>query len=293
MRRVLPENVASETGMLDPAAIEEVVEQAWPDVRNADELHDTLLTVNALVSTAVESGRGSSDWKKFMDELIVQRRAGVAVFQEKEIWFAAERMRLIQKAYPDARITRIPAEIDQTDVSQEDAIWMIVRGWMAFCGPVRAADFADQFKLPLDQVEQALLRLESAGSVLRGNFHPTNLPTHMTSAPQLLRSTALEWCDRRLLARIHRLTLGSLRKQIEPVTAAQFMRWLFRWQHVAPGTMMRGERGLAEVMRQMQGFEIPARAWEPDILSRRVVDYQPSMLDQLCWSGHLGLLIFS
>ena len=97
-----------------------------------------------------------------------------------------------------------------------------------------------------------------------------------------------EWCERRLLARIHRLTVATLRKQIEPVTAAQFMQWLLRWQHVAPGTQVVGERGTLEVLRQLQGFEIPANAWERQVLARRVADYDPKWLDQLCLTGAVG-----
>ena len=97
-----------------------------------------------------------------------------------------------------------------------------------------------------------------------------------------------EWCDRRLLARIHRLTVATLRKQIEPVTPAQFMRWLLRWQHVAPGSQMQGERATLELLRQLQGFEIPANAWERQVLSRRIADYDPKWLDQLCLTGAVG-----
>ena len=97
-----------------------------------------------------------------------------------------------------------------------------------------------------------------------------------------------EWCERRLLARIHRLTVGMLRKQIEPVTAAAFLRWLMRWQHVAPGTQVVGERGTLEVLQQLQGFEIPANAWERQVLARRIVDYDPKWLDQLCLTGAVG-----
>jgi ATP-dependent Lhr-like helicase len=91
-----------------------------------------------------------------------------------------------------------------------------------------------------------------------------------------------------LLARIHRLTVATLRKQIEPITPAQFMRWLLRWQHVAPGTQVLGERATLEVLRQLQGFEIPANAWERQILARRIADYDPQWLDQLCLTGAVG-----
>ena len=120
-----------------------------------------------------------------------------------------------------------------------------------------------------------MLRMEASGTVLRGNF---------TGSSQL----GTEWCERRLLARIHRLTLGTLRKQIEPVTAAQFMRWLLRWQHVAPETQVVGERGVLEVLQQLQGFEIPANAWERQILAHRVANYDPQWLDQLCLTGSVG-----
>ena len=124
----------------------------------------------------------------------------------------------------------------------------------------------------------AASRKEPALSLSKGVPAP-----HQAPAPP-----ETEWCERRLLARIHRLTLGTLRKQIEPVTAAQFMRWLLRWQHVAPETQVVGERGALEVLRQLQGFEIPANAWERQILARRIADYDPQWLDQLCLTGAVG-----
>jgi ATP-dependent Lhr-like helicase len=109
-----------------------------------------------------------------------------------------------------------------------------------------------------------------------------------TQTIEAVPTQAIEWCERRLLARIHRLTVGTLRKQIQPVTAAQFMRWLMRWQHVAPGSQVVGERGTLEVLHQLQGFEISANAWECQILSRRVADYDPKWLDQLSLTGAVG-----
>jgi ATP-dependent Lhr-like helicase len=124
-------------------------------------------------------------------------------------------------------------------------------------------------------LEKALLRLEASGVVLRGKF----------TGPA---SDETEWCERRLLARIHRLTLGQLRKEIQSVTPAQFMNWQLRWQHVAPGTQLLGERGTLEALRQIQGFETPANSWEPQILKRRVADFDPKMLDHLCLTGAVG-----
>jgi ATP-dependent Lhr-like helicase len=120
------------------------------------------------------------------------------------------------------------------------------------------------------------LRLESSGQLLRGRFTPD------------LAEGEIEWCERRLLARIHRLTLGILRKQTEPVTPAQFMRWLFSWQHLALGTQVAGERGMFEVLRQLHGFEAPANAWEHELLRRRLANYDPKFLDQLCLTGVVG-----
>jgi ATP-dependent Lhr-like helicase len=127
--------------------------------------------------------------------------------------------------------------------------------------------------LPVEEIHGALLGLEAEGTAIRGQF---------TGAAEM------EWCERRLLARIHRLTLGALRKEIVPVTPAEFMRWLLRWQHVAPGTQLAGERGLREAIRQLQGFEAPAHAWEGQILARRMADYDPATLDRLCLTGAVG-----
>jgi ATP-dependent Lhr-like helicase len=160
--------------------------------------------------------------------------------------------------------------------------------------------------LEASDIEKALLRMEAAGTVLRGKFTSAAERATVDLRPTVTSDSAqggqpiaavsassgiqpeIEWCERRLLARIHRLTVGMLRKQIEPVTAAQFMRWLMRWQHVAPASQVSGERGVLEVLRQLQGFEIPANAWERQVLARRVSDYDPKWLDQLCLTGAVG-----
>ncbi len=281
MRRVLPEQVVGEVGMLDPAAIADVVEQSIPDVRTVEELHDVLLSVIALPANLSSFGFQPRElWSEFLEELIKQKRSGIAHCSGREVWFAAERFQAFRAAYPSAEILHAPANVEAPQISHEDSVCSIVRGWMPYCGPVTAEIFSETLALPADEIEQALLRLESSGSVLRGKF-------------KIAHGVQVEWCDRRLLARIHRLTIGTLRKQIEPVTAAQFLRWLFRWQHVAPGTQLRGERGAAEVLRQLQGFEIPAREWERHILAQRISNYDPAMLDKLCWTGIVGWGRFS
>ena len=98
-------------------------------------------------------------------------------------------------------------------------------------------------------------RLEAQGRILRGRFTPG--------------AAELEWCDRRLLARIHRYTLSRLRAEIEPVSAADFMRFLLHWQHVAGEDQVRGAEGLAAVVEQLDGFELAAAAWEQRRACRR------------------------
>jgi ATP-dependent Lhr-like helicase len=188
---------------------------------------------------------------------------------------AAERTKSFAALFPGSEFETSLAEIESCVVSRQDVLLATVTRWVSHLGPTTAAELGQILGLSESEIDQALLRLESTGSILRGKL--TDPAT-----------TETEWCERRLLARIHRLTLGTLRKQIEPVTAAQFMRWLLRWQHIAPGTQVLGERGTLEVLRQLQGFEIPANAWERHILSRRIADYDPAVLDQLCLTGAIG-----
>jgi ATP-dependent helicase Lhr and Lhr-like helicase len=281
MRRMLPEAVLSEVGRLDPAAIAEVCADAWPDVRDAEELHDALLTLVALPVTAGEGRLGSrlrdsvSGWSGHFEDLARARRAGVALVGDTKYWVAAERAKSFAQIFPAARFeVRIP-EVEATAAPREDAVFAAATGWMAHVGPVTANELSNVLGLGLGEIDKALLRLEASGAVLRGKF--TDLAAGDT-----------EWCERRLLARIHRLTLGTLRKQIASVTPAEFMRWLLRWQHIAPGSQVLGERGTLEILQQMQGFEAPANAWERQILARRIADYDPKVLDQLCLTGAAG-----
>jgi ATP-dependent helicase Lhr and Lhr-like helicase len=273
MRRMLPESVLEEVGRLDAGAIAQVREEAWPDVRDADELHDVLHTLVALPeSVACASAR---DWRYHFESLERQGRATVASLNERRYWLAAERARSFATLFPGAEFAQVIPDIENAQVSREDVLLTLVTGWISHLGPTTASHLGDSLGLPAAEIEQALLRMEASGTVLRGKF----------TDPQ---SKETEWCERRLLARIHRLTVGMLRKQIEPVTPAQFMRWLMRWQHVAPGTQVAGERGTLEVLQQLQGFEIPANAWERQVLARRVADYDPKWLDQLCLTGAVG-----
>src|SRR5207247_6125174 len=148
---------------------------------------------------------------------------------------------------------------------------------MEATGPMTVAARATRLALPRDAVESAMAKLEAGGQVLRGRFTPASKAV----------DSEIEWCNRRLLARIHRLPLGRLRKEIEPVTAAAFMRFLFTWQHVAPGTQLHGADGVLQIVKQLQGYEISAAAWESEVLRRRVGRYTPDLLDRLCLSGEV------
>jgi ATP-dependent helicase Lhr and Lhr-like helicase len=282
MRRMLPESVLEEVGGLDQAAIAQVREEAWPDVRDADELHDVLHTLVAL--PADRSDYATEPWRFYFERLIAEGRAASAVSGARSYWVAAERARAFSILFPEARFEPELAEVEGTVLTREEALLKLVTGWMSHLGPVTATLLGEILGIPGVEVSSALLRMEASGTVLRGNFSGA---ASRAGAPAP-HEHETEWCERRLLARIHRLTVATLRKQIEPVTAAQFMQWLLNWQHVAPGTQVSGERGTLEVLRQLQGFEIPANAWERQVLARRVVDYDPKWLDQLCLTGVVG-----
>ncbi len=287
MRRVLPEAVLSEVGRLDPAAIAQVRADAWLDVRDAEELHDALLTLIALpvpwgaaelaVTGTLRANLQESigEWSENFEQLVAERRAGVAEVGGARYWVAAERVKAFEQIFPIARFETVLPEVATAETVRDEAVFAMATGWLMHTGPVTAGELAGEWGLPQGDVDKALLRLEASGAVLRGRF------TESAGAET-------EWCERRLLACIHRLTLGTLRKQIASVTPAEFMRWLLRWQHVGSSSQLLGERGTLEIVQQMQGFEAPANAWERQILARRVADYDPKVLDQLCLTGAVG-----
>jgi ATP-dependent Lhr-like helicase len=310
MRRVLPESVLEEVGGLDAGAIAQVREEAWPDVRDADELHDVLHTLVALPEGGPALGTQhlafshdalrTESWRHFFERLTSEGRAGLACLDGRRYWVAAERARSFRALFPGAEFLQALADVESSQVSRDDALLTLVTGWMSHLGPATASGLGEMLGLAASDVEKALLRMEASGTVLRGSFTGADAragrprphdPVELSSTGQpgaAVPTQETEWCERRLLARIHRLTVGMLRKQIEPVTAAAFMRWLMRWQHVTPGTQVAGERGTLEVLQQLQGFEIPANAWERQVLARRIVDYDPKWLDQLCLTGAVG-----
>ena len=277
MRRLIPDCLLQEVGKLDPLAISEVQHQAWPDIRNADELQDTLHTVIAMPMTGSLGQIESSlkKWQPFMDQLVSAGRGAIISFDQYIFWFAVEKINYINAIYPGTIELQSMHIVDSKKLTKEEALLSLVRGWMLHLGPVTSGELSKALGIAIEDIDFILLKLEASGFILRGHFRNSLID-------------AIEWCERRLLARIHRLTLGILRKEIQPVTAAQFINWLLRWQHLAPGTQLKGEQGLMEAIRQLQGFEIPANAWEQQILAKRVADYHPGLLDRLCLSGMVG-----
>ena len=277
LRRMLPESVLEEVGKLDPTAIAQVREEAWPDVRNRDELQDVLQTLLALPenweATRVALGLNGStirpdaspEWKQFFEELVGEGRAAIAVAEDetpsaqpaggRRYWIAAERARSFTALFPNAKLQNAMADVESGTPSREDALLGLVTGWMTHLGPVTASQLGDLFGLPASEIQQALLRMEASGAILRGKFTDA---FSRAGAPAPQQAENHEWCDRRLLARIHRLTLEGLRRQIAPVSIEQFMRFLVGYQHLLPETKQRGQAGLLKLVEQLEGFEAPA-----------------------------------
>jgi ATP-dependent Lhr-like helicase len=281
MRRVLPEAVLSEVGRLDPAAIAEVREEAWPDVRHADELHDSLFTFVAFPECGYAPSwlnprlqESVSAWRDFFSELASARRAARARVDGRSYWVAAERAKAFVSLFPSAAFDSVPPAVGG-ETSPEDALLSLLTGWMSHIGPCTSRELSALLGISDGDADKTLRRMESSGAILRGQFTDAG-------------SGETQWCERRLLARIHKLTIGRLRNEIQPVNAAQFMRWLLRWQHVSPGTQCFGERGTLEVLRQLQGFEAASNAWERHILRNRIANYDPKVLDRLCLTGAVG-----
>jgi ATP-dependent Lhr-like helicase len=274
LRRVDPW-LGREFGQLDGRAIEDVRQQAWPEVRSADELHDLLLSVCLLPVD------WRSDWQAFARALVKGGRATVASWPSAEnvrrAYVAAERVDLVKLCLPGVSLTpaiSLPLGFAETVASPEDAVRTIVQGWLEVSGPVSATALTARIGLPRNKIDGGLIALESAGVAMRGQF--TGEPV----APD-----DVEWCDRVLLARIHRLTLGKMRREVESVSAADFMKFLTHWQHVAPSARLRGRDGVLRVIEQLQGLELPAPAWEQQVLPARIDNYDPADLEQLCLSG--------
>jgi len=266
LRRGLPAEIVERIGGLDANAIRGVIEEAQPDIRNADELHDLLLDLVALPEAeGLALGFGGH-----FEELV---RTGRAVRFDRggslgAAWATTERREMAEAIWPaDNSNTKNPV--------RDAAIVPLVRARLAVAGPVTSASLGLLLGLEEADVDIALGRVEADGGVLRGRFSP------------VLPQGVIEWCDRRLLARIHRRTVDALRRAIEPVSPSDLLRFLFAWQGVAEGASLHGRAGLLKAIDQLQGFELAAGAWESDVLPARVAKYDPVWLDALCLSGEV------
>jgi ATP-dependent Lhr-like helicase len=273
LRRWLDPETASDLGALDADAIVRVRAEAWPDAETPDELHDALLTFGFLT---IDEG-DLSGWGRLFDALAKARRATLAILPTlpngPRLWIAAERLPQLQALHPKAVLEPEIAAPPRfaREWTAEEALVEIVRGRLDGLGPVTAEALAASLGIKRSAVEVALASLEGEGFVFRGRFTP-GIPGE-------------EWCERRLLARIHRYTLDRLRREIEPVSQADFLRFLLVWQRVDPDGRAEGPGSLDALLGQLEGFEAAASAWEGEILPARMKEYDPSWLDGLCLAG--------
>jgi ATP-dependent Lhr-like helicase len=270
-RRWLDPQSAADLGQLDPQAIRRVREEAWPDAVNADELHDALLWLCFLTDPETQRTAG---WSDLLAELAAQRRVTLLTAGTARLWVTAERLPMFAAIFPAAHSTpavETPAAHAQT-FSAESALVEVIRGRLEGLGPATAQTLADSLALPVARVDSALTALQAEGFAMRGAF--------TSEAVQ-----ANEWCERRLLARIHRYTVKRLRAEIEPIDARDFLRFLFEWQRVTPALRMEGPDAVGAILAQLEGFEAPASAWETEVLPNRISEYEPAWLDEQCLAG--------
>jgi ATP-dependent Lhr-like helicase len=271
LRRGLPVE-ERDLGRLDPDAVARVREEARPEPRDADELHDALLGLGL--------ARPEPAWRAWFEALVAEGRAAAAETREGAFWLSIERRTLVAALHPGARFSPDrplpPALAAEPAPDPDAAAATVVRGHLDASGPLTVPELVARTGLRASTIEIALAALEAEGFALRGRFDPVRA------------EDAEEWCARRLLARIHAYTQERLRREIEPVTAQELMRFLLRWQHVAPGTRREGRRGVLSVVEQLQGFEVAAGSWEEDVLPARVDGYRHAWLDGLCLSGEVA-----
>jgi ATP-dependent Lhr-like helicase len=268
---------AGDLARLDASAIAQVREQAWPRARNADEMHEALMGLGCVTAREALANPG---WPDLLQQLAQAQRA-TRVDAGASLWFAAEHLPRALALYPGAKhapAIDAPREYAHETWAREPALVELLRARLAGLGPVGAGALAEQLALPQLDVDMALVGLEGEGYAMRGGF----------SSSASSATPAEEWCERQLLARIHRYTLGRLRKEIEPVPAHDFMRFLTAWQRVSKATRASGPEALASVLAQLEGFEAPAGAWESELLPVRVGDYSLSWLDDLCTAGRIA-----
>src|SRR6266480_1404902 len=280
-RRASERNGSDGLGVLDTAAIDKVQKEAWPEATNADELHGALMLIGVMAPEEVrrtvhQEGNGAGA-EQLQNELIADKRAAQLRVGDKKFWVCVERLPILKTIYPGADVDpqlSAPGSVQKQNWERSNAICEMLRGRMEVSGPMTVAQLQTILSLSPSEIETGLLGLESEGFVLRGKFQPG--------------TTEQEWCDRRLLARIHRLTIDRLRAEIQPVSIQDFYRFLFAWQRADQEHRVEGPEGLQSVLEQLDGSELPLAAWESAVLAARVTDYDPESLDRLCFSGRIG-----
>jgi ATP-dependent Lhr-like helicase len=304
----LGRNLPDEPGKIDPAAIAAIRKEIWPDLRDENELHDLLHSLIALPLHVIDREE-ARHWPVFYERLTQKGRAQSLDLNGLPCWVATERLPhtaalwhsqekesssgekkvvILSEAKDPCILSKAPQiSVEQVtnEVTKEAAIQKCVQGWLQIIGPTTANAFANMLNLDPAAVFQAFLAMEMQGLLIRGAFeYPATTEPSAKENPD----HDIEWCERRILQRVHRRTVATLRKQIEPVTPAVYMRWLLQWQHLAPQTQLSGEEGVFEALHQLEGFEAPAIEWERTLLPARVANYDPRWLDALCLSGAVG-----
>jgi ATP-dependent Lhr-like helicase len=263
---------AAELGRLDAAAIARVREEAWPEPVNADEMHDALVSLGFV---AADEAAARESWDEWLAALARERRVARFGAGGAKLVVAAERLPQFLALWPEATVApAIAAPPAYARAwTREAALTEILRSRLEGLGPVTEASLARPLGLSPEEIAPALAALQVEGFAMRGRFTPG--------------AEAEEWCERRLLARIHHYTVKRLRAEIQPVAARDFVRFLLDWQRVAPGTRMEGPDALDAVVGQLEGVEAPAGAWETEILPARLKGYDPAWLDERCLAGRI------
>jgi ATP-dependent Lhr-like helicase len=275
-RRWLDPSEAEDLGRLDAAAIELVKSEAWPVASTPDELQDALSMLGYITEEEMkrESPGNTTSWNTLFIHLSQDQRAGIfKTTNGTTLYISIDRVPQYQSIYNNFRLTpslSVPVRIREKHWTKEDALKEIIRGRLEGLGPVTEEGLARQMDLPAGDIRYALLALEQEGFVFRGTFNPG--------------VQGIEWCERRLLSRIHRYTLQKLRKEIEPVAPAAFMRYLIEWQGLS-AEQMEGPQAVEAVLSKLEGFEASSAAWESELLPSRVANYHHSWLDFCCMSG--------
>ncbi|MHC8405557.1 DEAD/DEAH box helicase [Pseudomonas sp. TMB3-21] len=272
-RRWTDPQSTDDLGALDAGAIQAVREEAWPTPTRVDEMHEALMSLACITDAEATA---NPEWPQWLNALAASGRAcSLQINAEQSLWVALERLTCLRAIYPQADVVPPLEALPGFDEAwaPDEAVLEVIRARLSAFGPLPLSAIAQPLDLPTTQVTQALARLESEGYVLRGQFSPD--------------AREEEWCERHLLARIHRYTVKSLRREIEPVALQDFMRFLFDWQHLSAANQGQGAAVLPAIVAQFEGFPAAASAWDSDILPARIKGYSSTWLDDLCRSGKL------